>query len=83
MLSNLAAAGYTPEQVDKIVLTHMHPDHIGGVMYPDGSAVFPNATLYAHEADYAFWLDEGIRARAPEEAAMWRGRFYFPRRRSH
>lgn len=71
LLANLAAAGYKPEQVDKVVLTHMHPDHIGGIMDTSGNATFPNATLHAHEADYAFWLDEGIKAQAPEEAVMW------------
>lgn len=52
MLANLQAAGYTPEQVDEIVITHMHGDHIGGA----SSTVFPNATLRLDKRDSDFWL---------------------------
>src|SRR3546814_7708715 len=40
----LAAAGYEPSQIDVVVITHMHGDHIGGLMR-DGKPVFPNARL--------------------------------------
>jgi glyoxylase-like metal-dependent hydrolase (beta-lactamase superfamily II) len=50
----LAAAGYTPDQVDVVVLTHMHPDHIGGVMGPNG-AVFANARYVTGAAEHNFW----------------------------
>lgn len=52
MLANLKAAGYAPEQVDEIVVTHMHGDHIGGA----AAAVFPNATLRLDKRDSDFWL---------------------------
>ncbi len=71
LLPTLAAAGVTPDMVDRIVLTHMHPDHIGGVMDTGGNAVFANATLHAHSADHAFWLDDAIRAQAPEGGTMF------------
>ncbi len=53
LLGNLKAAGYQPEQVDEIYITHMHSDHIGGLL-ADGKAAFPNAILRAdkHETDY-------------------------------
>ncbi len=53
LVANLKAAGYAPEQVDEIYITHMHPDHIGGLI-SEGKAVFPNAIVRAdkHEADY-------------------------------
>jgi glyoxylase-like metal-dependent hydrolase (beta-lactamase superfamily II) len=54
MRAALQAAGYRPEQVDIVVLTHMHPDHIGG-MLEGGSAAFPNAVYVAGQAEYDFW----------------------------
>jgi glyoxylase-like metal-dependent hydrolase (beta-lactamase superfamily II) len=47
----LAAAGYTPDQVDVVVVTHMHGDHIGGLMN-DGAATFPNARYVTGTAEY-------------------------------
>lgn len=52
MLANLKAAGYSPEQVDEIVITHMHGDHIGGA----SSSAFPNATLRVDKRDSDHWL---------------------------
>ena len=52
-LANLKAAGYQPEQVDEIYITHRHGDHIGGLLV-DGKVVFPNAVvrLDKRDADY-------------------------------
>lgn len=60
--ASLKAAGYTPEQIDEVVITHMHPDHIGGAGV-DGKATFPNATLRVDKRDADFWLSpEGLKA---------------------
>lgn len=53
----LKAAGYAPEQVDKVVITHYHPDHIGGLMM-GGNATFPNATYVAAGNEHDFWSAE-------------------------
>lgn len=66
--ANLNAAGVRPEQVDAVVATHLHVDHIGGMVGADGTPRFPNAELVANPADIAFWSDPGIAARAPAEA---------------
>lgn len=65
-LANLAAAGYAPEQVDAIILSHFHGDHINGIRDKEGQAVFKNAELMVPEAEWAFWMDDGQMSRAPE-----------------
>ncbi len=52
VLANLQASGYKPEQVDEIVITHMHGDHIGGA----SASAFPNATLRIDKRDSDHWL---------------------------
>jgi len=66
ILNNLRAAGYTPEQVDTVLLTHMHGDHACGLTTADGKMVFPNATVRADKADADYWLSESNTAAAPE-----------------
>jgi glyoxylase-like metal-dependent hydrolase (beta-lactamase superfamily II) len=63
--ANLRAAGYRPEQVDEIYITHMHPDHVGGLM-ADGKIAFPNATLRIDQRDVDFWLSKANLDAAPE-----------------
>lgn len=53
----MGEAGYTPDQVDVVVITHMHPDHVGGLM-EEGKPTFPNARYVANETEYQFWRDE-------------------------
>jgi glyoxylase-like metal-dependent hydrolase (beta-lactamase superfamily II) len=56
-LANLKASGYQPEQVDEVYLTHLHPDHVGGLTV-DGKAIFPNATVRAEQRESDFWLSK-------------------------
>lgn len=67
LLGNLNAAGYTPEQVDEIYITHMHPDHVGGLA-ADGQALFPNAVVRADQAEADFWLSASNLEAAPKES---------------
>lgn len=57
MLANLQASGYTPEQVTVVVLTHLHGDHINGLMEGDAPA-FPNARYVTGQIEYDFWSSE-------------------------
>ena len=57
MLANLKASGYTPDQVDEIYITHMHPDHVGGLM-AGANRAFPNAVVRAAKAESDYWLSD-------------------------
>ncbi|WP_102225454.1 MBL fold metallo-hydrolase [Acidimangrovimonas sediminis] len=54
----LTAAGYQPEQVDIVVITHMHGDHIGGLM-ADGTPTFANARYVTGRQEYDHWAAAG------------------------
>lgn len=67
LITNLKAAGYQPEQVDEVYITHLHSDHISGVL-SEGKAAFPNATLRMDQREADFWLSEENAAKVAEGA---------------
>jgi glyoxylase-like metal-dependent hydrolase (beta-lactamase superfamily II) len=64
--ANLKAAGYQPDQVDDVLVTHMHGDHVGGLVL-DGKLAFPNATIHAGKEDADFWLSKANLDKASAE----------------
>lgn len=63
MVAALAAAGIAPDQVDVVVLTHMHPDHVGGLMAADGTTpVFANARYVTGAVEHNHWSQAGAEA---------------------
>src|SRR6267143_2639772 len=68
LAGSLRSAGYTPEEVDLVLVTHLHSDHVGGLTTQDGKRVFPNAEVYVAKAESDFWLSPEIAAKAPKDA---------------
>ncbi|KAJ55855.1 hypothetical protein ACMU_08765 [Actibacterium mucosum KCTC 23349] len=62
----LAAAGYSADQVDMVIATHLHLDHIGGLAAKDGTARFANAELVSTASEWDFWYNDEIRASVPD-----------------
>ncbi|URK87508.1 MBL fold metallo-hydrolase [Rhizobium sp. RCAM05350] len=57
LIANLKKSGYAPEQVDAVILTHIHADHSGGLTV-DGVAQFPNADVMVPDREYTYWIDK-------------------------
>ena len=77
LLANLAAAGFKPEDIDTVLITHYHGDHIQGLRRKDGSLVYPNAQVMVPEPEHAFWMDDATMNARPEAQ---RGGFMVARR---
>ena len=54
------------DDITDIILTHMHADHIGGLV-ADGQSLFPNATVHLQNSEWAFWTDENLIKAVPED----------------
>ena len=75
---SMAEAGIKPGDIDAVVLSHAHIDHIGGIVGADDKPLFPNAQYYITQSDFDFWIDEGnklsgcvegLRGTRPQESA--------------
>jgi glyoxylase-like metal-dependent hydrolase (beta-lactamase superfamily II) len=66
LLANLAAAGLKAEDIDTVVISHYHGDHINGVRNKAGQLVFPKAKIMVPTVEHAFWMDDARMNAAPE-----------------
>jgi glyoxylase-like metal-dependent hydrolase (beta-lactamase superfamily II) len=67
----LAEAGTAAADIDTLFATHLHPDHIAGMITAEGTAVFPNAELVVSAAERAFWGDEANTRGLPDPIRDW------------
>ncbi len=63
--NNLIASGYKPEQIDTVVISHYHGDHVNGLLKADNTLAYPNAEILVPSAEHKFWMDDGEMSRAP------------------
>ena len=63
--ANMAAAGFDPKAVDRVVISHFHTDHVNGLLTADGTPAFPNAEVLVPATEWKFWMDDGEMSRAP------------------
>jgi glyoxylase-like metal-dependent hydrolase (beta-lactamase superfamily II) len=73
LVANLRQSGIEPNDIDAVIPTHAHIDHVGGIMAADGSRNFPNAQIHISQADLEFWTDDkrlGTPAEGSARAAM-------------
>jgi glyoxylase-like metal-dependent hydrolase (beta-lactamase superfamily II) len=82
LLDGLAQEGVHAADIDKVIITHFHRDHIGGLETLEKTAVFPKATILVPRKEWAYWVESG---QAPTERteliaaafAPYQGRIHF------
>jgi glyoxylase-like metal-dependent hydrolase (beta-lactamase superfamily II) len=67
VLQNMKASGYEPAQVDMVIITHLHADHVGGLNDADGKPLFPKAKILVAQEDGDYWLSQTVADGAPKE----------------
>ena len=67
VISNLRYAGYAPEDIDEILLTHGHPDHLCGILDKDKRIVYPNANIWIEQSELQYWMSDEAKKRAPKK----------------
>jgi glyoxylase-like metal-dependent hydrolase (beta-lactamase superfamily II) len=66
LMTNVAAAGFKPEDFDTVIISHYHGDHINGLLKGDNSLAFPNAEILVPANEHKYWMDDGEMSRAPK-----------------
>jgi glyoxylase-like metal-dependent hydrolase (beta-lactamase superfamily II) len=63
---NLAAAGVQAKDIDLVIISHFHADHVNGLLDATNKLAFPNAEVLVPAAEWKFWMDDGEMGRAPK-----------------
>ena len=65
LAGNMRAIGIQPSQIDTVIITHAHPDHVGGTLDEAGELVFPNAHYFIAKDEWDFWLSDAAATKTP------------------
>jgi len=65
-MTNLAAAGMKPDDIDVVIISHYHGDHMNGLLKADNTLAFPNAEILVPAVEHSYWMDDGEMSRAPK-----------------
>ncbi len=77
LFENLQTLGIKPEEINIVLLTHMHGDHIGGLL-KDEKATFPNADIYLAKAEYDYWMsDKAKNPNARKVLEIYKSKLHF------
>ena len=64
--TSLANAGVSVDQIDHVIATHLHLDHIGGLTDGKGNAMFPNADIITNQVEWDFWHNDTLRSQSSD-----------------
>jgi glyoxylase-like metal-dependent hydrolase (beta-lactamase superfamily II) len=71
LVENMKLAGIAPDEIDTIIISHAHPDHVGGLTDPMGTKLFSNAQYHVPSAEMQFWTSPNVslpKTKIPDEA---------------
>jgi glyoxylase-like metal-dependent hydrolase (beta-lactamase superfamily II) len=71
LIENLAAAGVALSDIDAVILSHGHPDHIGGLVDRDGAPRFPTARILLSKKEWRFWMEGEAERVLPVESGAF------------
>lgn len=74
VVNELVKNGAAPEKIKFVVLTHLHGDHFGGLVTPEGKAAFPEAEIFIAKPEKIFWADEKKNEAVLEALSLYEGR---------
>lgn len=63
LLESLKRCGFHPNEIDLVILSHLHADHIGGLLTPEGALSFPNAEVLLSRVEHDFWMSQSNQAK--------------------